>query len=118
MNCQCSNYHCIRPRANSPFLPQLGCQKVSSRKGHRKMRLAVVKVLLLLVPMVLAGNLWLSSAFRNLELSVQEAKGVRQELIDTQFGLRAKRDRLYAPERIRMIAAEQLSLYVPNTDGR
>jgi hypothetical protein len=68
--------------------------------------------------MILAANLWLSSSLRNLELSVQEVEGVRQELIDTQRSLRAKRDRLYAPERIRMIAAEQLSLYVPDKEGR
>jgi hypothetical protein len=82
------------------------------------MRLAVVKVLLVLGPMVLAMNLWLSSSCGNLDLSVQEVKGVRQELINTQISLRAKRDRLYAPERIRMIAAEQLSLYVPDKEGR
>ena len=108
---------CFRPRANSPFLLQLSNQKVTSRAGHKKLRLAVVKVLLLLCPMVLAVNLWLSSSLRNLELSVQEVEGVRQELIDTQLSLRSKRDRLYAPERIRVIAAEQFSLFAPEKEG-
>jgi len=118
MNYQCPDYPCLRPRANSPLLPRISYQKVSSRAGHRKMRLAVVKILFLLGPLVLAVNLWLSSSFRNFELAVQEVAGVRQELIDTQLSLRAKRDRLYAPERIRMIAAEQLSLYVPDKEGK
>jgi hypothetical protein len=82
------------------------------------MRLAVVKVLLLLGSIVLPVNLWLSSSFRNLDHSVQKVDRVRQELIDTQLNLRAKRDRLYAPDRIRMIAAEQLSLYVPAKEGK
>lgn len=118
MNYQCPDYHCFRPRANSPILMQISNQRVSSRTGHRKMLHAVVKVLLLLGPMVLAVNLWLSSSYKNLDHSVQKVEGVRQELINTQLSLRAKRDRLYAPERIRMIAAEQLSLYVPDKEGR
>lgn len=118
MNYHCSNYHCIRPRANSSFLLQLGNQKVSTWKDHKKTRIAVVKVLLLLGSIVLAVHLWLSSSSRNLDHSVQKVDRVRQELIDTQLSLRAKRDRLYAPERIRMIAAEQLSLYVPDKEGK
>ncbi len=118
MNYQCPDYHCFRPRANSPFLSRISNQKVASRAGHKKLLLAVVKVLLFLGPMAVVTNLWLSSTSRNFELSVQEVKDIRQELIDSQFVLRAKRDRLYAPERIRMIAAEQLSLYVSEKEGR
>jgi hypothetical protein len=118
MNHQCPNYRFFPSRANPPFLLQLGNQQVSSRKSQRKMGLAVVKVLLLIGSMVLAVNLWLASSCRNLEQAVCKVEKIRQERIDSQLSLRAKRDHLYAPDRIRMIAAEQLSLYVPDKEGR
>lgn len=116
MNFHCPVQPCLRPRANARLLQQLNNQKVFSRLGDRKLWVAVVKVLLILCPMFLAVNLWLASAANKLELPVQAAENVRHQLIDTQISLRAKRDQLYAPERIRIIAAEQLSLYVPEKE--
>ena len=115
------NFHypaqpCCRPRVNSRFLQQLDNQQVTSRSVDRKLWLSVGKVLLVLCPMVLAVNLWLASSFKNLEQSVQALENVSHQLMENHISLRAQRDQVFSPERVRIIAAEKLSLYAPEKE--
>jgi cell division protein FtsL len=116
-----SDYHnsaqpYFRSRPNSRFLQQYSKQKVYSLSGDRNLWLAVGKPLLVFCPLFLAMNLWLASCFNNLEQSVQAVENVRHELMDRQINLRAKKDQLSSPERVRKIAEEKLSLYVPEKE--
>lgn len=106
----------FRARANARFLQQFDQQKVFSLSGDRKLWHAVGKMLLVFCPMFLAVNLWLGSCFNNLEQSVQAVENVRHELMDRQIGLSAKKSQLSSPERVRIIAAEKLSLNVPEKE--
>ena len=106
----------LRPRADSRFRKQLGKQKVFSLSGDRKLWLLVVKMLLVICPMLLAGNLWLSASTNTLEQSVQAVLKVRHELIESRMQLRAKSADLFSPERVRIIAEEQLSPHVPEKE--
>ncbi len=106
----------LRPRARTPFFQPLSNQKVSTRLGNRKLRLSIGKMLLVLCSICLATNLWLASFLKNLEHSVQDIEIVHHELMESQTKLLAKRDQLLSPERVRDIASEKLSLYVPQKE--
>ena len=106
----------FRSRANSRFLRELDNQKVFSISTDRKLWLSVGKLLLVLCPIMLSINLWLASSLNNLEKSVQVVENVRHELIDCQINLRAKRDQLLSPERVRILAAQKLALHVPGKE--
>ncbi len=106
----------FRTGADSRIHKQLGKQKVFSLSGDRKLWLLVVKMLLVICPMLLAVNLWLVSSTNNLEQSVQAVLKVRHELIESRMKLKAKSAHLFSPERVRIIAEEQLSLHVPEKE--
>ncbi len=115
------NFHipappCYRPRAHSNLFRQLASQQDIPRSGDRTVWRAVGKVLLFFSPFVLAINLGLASCSQTLERSVQAAGDLRHERMERQFDLRAKKEQLSSPERVRLIAAEKLSLYTPEQE--
>lgn len=107
-------YH--RTRAHSHLFQQLTSQQDISRSGDRKVWRAGGKVLLVFSLLVFAINLGLVSCSRTLEQSVQAASNVRHERLGRQTSLRVKKEQLSSPERVRLIAAEKLSLYVPEQE--
>lgn len=115
------NFHtpaqpCFRARANSPFLQELERQKVFSLSADRKLGLALGKMLLVLCPIWLAVNLWLGSCCNTLEQSMQAVDDRRHQLVERQISLSAERSQLFSPERVQVIAAKKLSLYVPEKE--
>jgi hypothetical protein len=106
----------FRSRANPHFLQQLNNQRVCPLWGDRTLWLSVGKMLLVFCPILLALHLWLASAFINLQKTVQAGEIVRYELMEHQMSLRAKRDQMLLPERVRVIAAEKLALHVPEKE--
>ncbi len=116
MNFHNPAHNYCRPRANSHFFQQLSCQQDISRSGDRNVSGAVGKVLLVFCPLVLVMNLGLASCSHTLEQSVQAVSNVRHELMERQMSLRAKKEQLSSPERVRILAAEKLSLYAPDQE--
>jgi hypothetical protein len=106
----------FRPMVNTQFRQQVQKQKGLSWPGDRELWLSVGKILFVLCPIVLAVNFWLSSSFKNLEISVEEVETVRHELMDKQIKLRAQRAQLFSPDQVQLIAAEKLSLHVPGKE--
>ncbi len=106
----------LRTKASPSFFQSLGKQKVTTHSGNRKLLLSIGRTMFVLCPFLLAINLWLASSVKNLEQSVQVAGNVHHELLGTQIKLRAQRDQMLAPERVRLIASQKLSLYVPQKD--
>jgi hypothetical protein len=105
-----------RARAHSNLFRQLSGRQDISRSGDRKVWRAVGKMLLVFSPLVLAINLGLASCSHTLEQSVQAVSNVRHERVERQISLRAKKEQLSSPERVRIIAAQKLSLYVPDQE--
>jgi len=105
-----------RPKADLHFFQQLSNQKVCPPWGDRRLLLSVGKMLLVFCPMLLAVHLWLASSFNTLQKAVRADETVRHELMENQISLRAKRDQMLLPERVRVIAAEKLALHVPEKE--
>ena len=72
---------------------------------------AVGRIVLIMLPFVLAANMFLTSAVDDAERSLTVIDNQRHELMDKNIGLLAKKASLYAPERVSQMAADKLSLY-------
>ncbi|MBU1568527.1 MAG: hypothetical protein KJ630_23235 [Proteobacteria bacterium] len=72
---------------------------------------AVGRIVLSMLPFILAANMFLASTVDDVERSLIAIDNQRHELMDKNIGLLAKRARLYAPERVSLMAADKLSLY-------
>ncbi len=71
----------------------------------------VGKVLLVLLPIVFTINIYVSSSVKTMNESLVALDNRRHELMDANIELRAEKARLRAPEMIRKMAGEKLSLY-------
>ncbi len=98
------------------FWYQARRQRVFTWSSDKVLFCAIGKVLLVLVPIVLAVNLWLASCSSQLVVSLQDVDNVNRVLVDKQIKLRAQKAQLYSPEQVRLIAAEKLSLHVPGKE--
>lgn len=116
MNVYSPTQSSLRPKTSAPFFQPLSNQRVSTLSGNRTLWLSIGKTLLVLCPIFFAANLWLAASYRNFEQAAQAVKKVHHELIESQTNLKAKRDQLLSPERVRVIASEKLSLYVPQKE--
>ena len=115
------NYHhstqtYFRQRSTPVFQQQLYQQRVSSLPGDKKVWLAVRKVLLVLCPLFLALHLLLAGVFNDFQQSVQAVENIRHNLLEKKANLRVKRDQLFSPEHVRILAVEKLSLDVPEKE--
>jgi hypothetical protein len=102
-----------RQPTDSCFALQLCSQKVSLWVVDRRLWLSIGKKMLILFPFMLLVHLWLASVFYNIQQSVQTLETIRVELMESQKGLKVKRDALLSPERVLMVAAEKYALHVP-----
>jgi len=71
------------------------------------------KVFLLLCPLLLLVNFWLSSSADRIAVEILAAEEGRYLMMDEHIKLRAERARLYSPGYLNEVAASQLALYVP-----
>ncbi len=94
----------------------LGRRSLRQRKGSFPVSIAfwrpVSKILLVLLPLVLAINMYVTSSVSKVGVSIIAADNKRYELMDKNIELRAKRAWLRADEQFQQLAAEKLSLYV------
>jgi hypothetical protein len=81
--------------------------------GPKVLWIAVGKVLLLFIPLLFLVHFWLSSSAERNAVTILVAEEGRSVLMDENIKLRAKRARLYSPEYLNTMAANQLALYVP-----
>lgn len=101
----------IRPVTNIGVRQHLQPRDVLDLPGGLVLWKAVAKVLLLLLPLVVTVNLFLSSAINDVGSELTAIDNQRHELMDKNIGLLAQRAQLYAPERVGQLAAQKLSLY-------
>lgn len=91
---------------------QLQSRGVFDLPGGLVLWKAAGTIMLLMLPFVLAANMFLASAIEDVERSLVAVDNERHELMDKNIGLLAKKAHLYAPERVSQIAGDKLSLYV------
>ena len=102
----------IRPMGTSSFRQQLR-QKVLALTTPKGLWLIAGKVFLLFCPLLFLVNIWLSSSAERVALEILAVEEGRFVLMDEHIKLRAERARLYSPDYLNEVAANQLALYVP-----
>lgn len=105
-----------RPMVNTRFRHQLRRQRVFTWSSDKVLFVMVGKILLVLLPLVLAINLGLGLWSSHLSATIRNIDNTHQVLMDKQIKLRAQRAQLYSPEQVQLLAAEKFSLHVPGKD--
>jgi len=105
-----------RPMVNTRFRQQLRRQRVFTWSADKVLFVSIGKVLLVLLPLVLALNLLFAVWSNHLAASVVKVDDVHQVLMDKQIKLRAEKAQLYSPEQVQLLAAEKFSLHVPGKE--
>ena len=101
----------LRPVTNIGFRQHLQPRGVVDLLGGVVLWKAVGKVLLVLLPLMLAANIFLAGSVNEVGQSLASVDNKRHELTDKNIGLLAQKARLYAPERVGQLAGQKLSLY-------
>ncbi|MDK9708750.1 MAG: hypothetical protein OEL83_17035 [Desulforhopalus sp.] len=101
----------LRPVTNIGLRQHLQPRGVVDLLGGVVLWKAVGKVLLVLLPLMLAANMFLAGIINNVGQSISSVDDQRHELMDKNIGLLAQKARLYAPERVGQLAEQKLSLY-------
>jgi len=91
-------------------------QRVFTWSADKVLFAAVGKILLVLVPVVLAMNLLFAVWSSHLTSSLETSAETHHVLMNKQIKLRALRAHLYSPEQVRLLAAEKFSLQVPGKE--
>ena len=70
----------------------------------------VGKIMLLILPVVLGINMFVSSAVTHAELSIASVDNQRHELMDKNIELLARKARLWSPANMEQLAGKKLAL--------
>jgi hypothetical protein len=101
----------LRTVTNLGIRQQLQSRGVFDLPGGLVLWKAVGRIMLLMLPFVLAANMFFASIINDMERSLTVVDNQRHELVDKNIGLLAQKAGLYAPERVSQMAADKLSLY-------
>ena len=76
----------------------------------------VGKVLLMIFPLVLVINMFVTSVISDVDRSLVSVDNQRHELMDKNFEMLARKARLWAPANIQKLAGDKLALQVNSGD--
>lgn len=101
----------LRPVTNIGLRQHLQPRGVVDLLGGVVLWKALGKLLLVVLPLMLAANVFLAGSVNDVEQSLVSVDNQRHDLMDKNIGLLAQKARMYAPERVGQLAGQRLSLY-------
>jgi hypothetical protein len=101
----------LRSVTNLGIRQQLQSRDVFDLPGGLVLWKAVGKITLLMLPFIVAANMFIASILSEVDLSIASIEAKHHEVIDKNIGLRAQKARLYAPDRLSKLAADRLFLF-------
>ena len=101
----------VRPASKNSLLQQLCSHGLLDLPGGPTLWRIAGKTALLMLPLVLAVNLLVASAITRIENKIVVADNQRHELMDQNIEMLAGKARIWAPENVRELAADKLSLF-------
>lgn len=116
MNIQ-SHAHNVFPKAVQPeFRQNLRRRRGLELPGGILLWSAVAKVVLVIMPLILVGNLWFSSEMGLVETAIQAEQQALFQVNNENIIIRTEKARLLSPEHVRIVAADKLALMVPDPE--
>lgn len=106
-----SNY--FRATAHVGIRQKIARRRVFDVPGGILLWKAVGKILLWSLPLVLAANLWCSSAIDSKRIQYEAVEQALVQLENSSTELKLRKTRLLSPVRVKIAAAEKLSLFEP-----
>lgn len=101
----------VRPTSKTTLLQQLSSLGLFDLPGGPALWRMAGKTALLMLPLVLAVNLFIASAINGIEKDIAVVDNQRHGLMDQNIEMLARKARLWAPNHIRELAADKLYLY-------
>jgi hypothetical protein len=112
MNFHNSSQSYLRSINQAGVEPQSLIQRLATFPINLSFWKPVGKMLFFILPVVLAVNMYVSSAAGGINQSIIEADNYHHELMDRNIELRAMKAKLRNPGQLQELVAEKLSLYV------
>lgn len=116
MNIQIQTQNYYPKTARSGFLQNIQRYPGINLPGGLLLWSIVGKITLAILPLVLAGNLWVASAINSVESRILNEQQSLSLVTGENTILEKEKERLLSPVRMQVIAAEKLSLMVPRPD--
>ncbi len=113
MNIQSQAHNYFRTAAHSGIRGNLRRQQGRDLPGGMIIFSAVGKILLVVLPLVLIINLWLVSATGSVENRIVTEQQALFQVTNDNIILRTEKARLLSPAHMQVVAADRLSLMMP-----
>ncbi len=114
MNYQTTSQTYMRSAVKIGTRQQVRTKGVIDIAGQVALWKAFGKAALVILPLTLVFNIFISSAVSNVERSISLLDNQRQELEDQNIDLLARKARVWAPDHVAQLAGEKLALYSPS----
>lgn len=101
----------LRPASKISLLQQFWRNGSLDLPGGPTLWRMAGKTALLMLPLTLAVNLFVASAINSIDYKINMMDNQRHELVDQNIEMLARKARIWAPENVRDLAADKLSLY-------
>ncbi len=116
MNIHSTTHNYFRTAAPADIGRTLGSNHKLDLSGVLQLSAAVGKVMLFMLPVVLGINLLISHSLDGYRREIKSRQEIILQAEGANIQLRAEKARLIAPEYMKTVAAEKLSLMVPGPE--
>ena len=108
--------HTVIPRRNA-FRSRSGYRRQQALElpGGKQLFLAVTKVLSSVTVFLLLGSLWLGSSVRQVEAQISKVEMQRDQLVNSNILMRAKKANMFSPETVGAMAGDQFAIHLPES---
>lgn len=113
MSYQNSSQSFMRTAARIGVRRQVRSRRALSIPGGAILWKSVGKAVLVILPVTLLINIFISSAVSSVDRSISMAETKQQKIEDFNIDLLAQKARIWAPTNVQKLAGEKLSLFAP-----
>ena len=109
--------HTVIPRKNTPFRTanRRGSRRRMTVPGGKHFFVAAVKMCLASAFFLLLSSLWLSSSISEVEEQIAKMETQREQLVNSNILMRAKKANMFSPETVEEMAGDQFAIHLPQS---
>lgn len=109
--------HTVIPCKKKPY--RTGNFPKSSRKmnipGGKLFFFSAVKIVAAAIFFLIVSSLWLGSSIRQVDAQISKMEKQRDQLVDSNIAMRAKRANMFSPETVGAMVGDQLAIHLPQS---
>ncbi len=90
-------------------------QQALSLPGGKQLFFAASKVFCGVALFLLLGSLWLDGSIREVDAQISKVETQRDQLVDSNILMRAKKANMFSPETVGAMAGDQFAIHLPES---